>query len=211
MKPEARAAFLGFTEPLEGVVRFMYLDVKGLVTTAVGNLIDTPSDALSLPWRNADGTAASRMQIAAEWSYVKSRQDLRMHGGVAYGAVTRLHLDDAGIGAVVGRTLDRMDHALAARFSDYEGWPWQAQLATVSMAWACGTAFRFPKLEAALRAGDFTEASSECHIDEHGNPGVVPRNRGNVALYLEAAEDIATQPDRPADGLEGPAAITVSL
>ena len=31
-----------FSEPLEGRVNSMYLDVKGLVTTCVGNLIDTP-------------------------------------------------------------------------------------------------------------------------------------------------------------------------
>lgn len=207
MRPEARAAFLPFTIPLEGAVHWMYLDVKSLVTTGIGNLIDTPADALSLPWQNQDGTPASRMQIAAEWSYVKSRQDLKLHGGMAYGAITRLRLDDAGVDAVVGRTLDRMDHQLAARFPTYEQWPWQAQLATLSMAWACGPAFHFPALATALNAQDFVEASKQCHIQEAGNPGVIPRNKGNVALYLQAAEELATQPDRPADGCEGPAAI----
>jgi len=208
VKPEARAAFLPFTIPLEGAVPFMYLDVKGLVTTGIGNLIDTPADALSLPWLNADGSPATRMQIAAEWSYVKSRQDMKLRGGMAYGAVTHLRLDAAGVDAVVGRTLDRMDHQLAARFPTYEDWPWQAQLATMSMAWACGPAFHFPALAAALNAQDFTEASEQCHINEAGNPGVIPRNKGNVALFLQAAEEHATQPDRPADGCEGPADIS---
>ncbi len=194
MKQEARDAFLPFTVPKEGLVPFMYLDARGLVTTAIGNLIDTPADALSLPWRNKDGSLATRMQIADEWHAVKARQDMKLRGGMAFGAITRLRLDDAGIQAVVNRTLDRMDHQLAARFPEYESWPWQAQLATISMAWACGAAFRFPKLEAALRAQDFVTASKECMIQEAGNPGVKPRNVGNRALYLEAAEDLATTP-----------------
>lgn len=33
-------AFLDFTIPLEGKVSSMYLDVKGLVTTGIGNLVD---------------------------------------------------------------------------------------------------------------------------------------------------------------------------
>ncbi len=194
MREEARAAFLPFTKPLEGVCPWMYLDVKGLVTTAIGDLIDTPDEALSLPWLRSDGSPATRREIAGEWSYVKSRQDMRLGGGGAFAAVTYLRLDDDGVAQVVGRTLDRMDHQLATRFPEYEDWPWQAQLATLSMAWACGAAFHFPHLEAALLAQDFARASAECTIREEGNPGVIPRNRGNRALYLEAAEDVATAP-----------------
>jgi hypothetical protein len=181
--------------PFEGVCSFMYLDVKGLVTTGIGNLIDTPDEALSLPWRNADGSLATRMQIAGEWTYVKSRQDMKMHGGMAYAKVTRLRLDAAGIDLAVSRTLSRMDRQLASRFSGYaEEWPDDACLATLSLAWACGAAFRFPKLEAALRALDFEGASRECTISEAGNPGVKPRNKKNRELYLSAAEDMVTRP-----------------
>ncbi len=209
MRPEVKVRFVPEVgAPFEGVVHFMYLDVKGLVTTGIGNLIDTPDEALSLPWRNADGSFATRMQIAAEWSYVKSRQDLKLHGGMAYGAVTRLRLDDAGIAAVVGRTLDRMDSQLSHRFADYETWPADAQLATLSLAWACGAAFRFPKLEACLKAGDFTGAADQCAINSAGNPGVVPRNKKNRELYLSAAEDVATTPKVNVGGdVLGPAAV----
>ena len=48
--------------------------------------------------------------------------------------------------------LGQMDAYLAKRFPEWEEWPADAQLATLSMAWACGPAFRFPRLEAALRA-----------------------------------------------------------
>ncbi len=203
MRPETRAAFVPMNAPIEGVLSFMYLDVKGLVTTGMGNLIDTPDEALSLPWRNADGSLATRMQIAGEWSYVKSRQDMKLKGGGAFGTITRLRLDAAGVDSAVARTLDRMDHALEARFPFYDLWPWQAQLATLSMSWACGPAFRFPKLEAALRAEDFLEASKHCTIQEAGNPGVIPRNVKNRELYVAAtpaskAFDLST-----VEGLQG--------
>ena len=220
MKQECRDAFLPFTKPLEGVVAFMYCDVKGLVTTAIGNLIDSPADALSCPWLRKDGTRATKDEIVAEWTRIKARQDLRMRGGMAYQKIATLHLDDEGIAFVVGRTLDRMDHELAKRFAGWESFPWQAQLATLSMSWACGTGFRFPRLAAALNARDFTAAASECHIDETGNPGVVPRNVKNKALYLEAAGPVAPELSTvagqqaalvklgydpgPADGVRGP-------
>lgn len=39
-----------FNRPLEGRVPYMYLDVKGLVTTGLGNLIDSTADAEQLAW-----------------------------------------------------------------------------------------------------------------------------------------------------------------
>lgn len=187
MRPSVRAAFVRFTAPMEGVCTWMYLDVRGLVTTAIGNLIDTASAALALPWQRPDGTPASHSEIVSEWSKVKGRQDLKLRGGGAYKAITMLRLDDAGVQQVVTTTLDRMDRQLAARFPEYEEWPADAQLATLSMAWAAGPAFRFPKLEAALRIRDFLVAAVECHLNEEGNPGVKPRNRANVVLYRNAS------------------------
>lgn len=40
MYPSVTSFFRVFNEPLEGVVAYMYLDIKGLVTVGVGNLID---------------------------------------------------------------------------------------------------------------------------------------------------------------------------
>jgi hypothetical protein len=44
----------------------MYQDIKGLVTVAVGNLIDRPEDAAALSWVHIDtGLAATRDEIVA--------------------------------------------------------------------------------------------------------------------------------------------------
>jgi hypothetical protein len=40
-------AFFPFSEPLEGRVRFMYLDVKSLVSTGVANLLDADNPGSS--------------------------------------------------------------------------------------------------------------------------------------------------------------------
>lgn len=187
MHQSVRDAFVRFSEPLEGKCAHMYLDVKGLVTTAIGNLIDPVAYAVTLPWKHPDGRPATQDEIRAEWSLVKGRVDLKMRGGVIYKTITSLRLDEEGIARVVGRKLDQNDDYLRRRFAAFEEWPADAQLATHSMAWACGPAFRFPMLEAALRAKQFGLAAVECRMQEAGNPGIVPRNKANRLMYFNAS------------------------
>ena len=187
MRDVVRAAFVEFTSPMEGVVPWMYLDLKGLVTTAIGNLIDPVQIALPLPWVHMDGSPASRAEIATEWMRVHGDPVAAKRGHLYTKGITSLRLTDEGVQMVVSRRLSQMDQYLASRFGqEYEEWPADAQLATLSMSWACGPAFRFPALEAALRARDFRAASIHCHMNEAGNPGLVPRNRCNVTLYRNA-------------------------
>lgn len=186
MRESVRAAFVPFTAPLEGVLRFMYLDVKGLVTCAIGNLIDPVSEAVGLPFHWPGGAPATPSEIAAEWQSVKARTDLMMHGGGAFANATTLRLTDEGVATIVGRKLAQMDRYLVGRFPDYPDWPADAQLAVLSQSWACGPAFHFPKLEAALRAQDFDACIVYCTINETGNPGVRPRNVANRLLYRNA-------------------------
>lgn len=197
MKLAVSAYFMRFTGPLEGVVPFMYCDVLGLVTTAVGVLCDSVSAALAMPWRRPDGTAASEQEIREDWMRVKARQDLKLRGGMAYAAVAHLRLDAAGVEAVTLGKLRVMESELVRRFPEFHLWPADAQLATLSMAWACGPWFRFPALERALRMMDFAEAAKTCHINTDGpdgiagtlddNRGVIPRNVANKAMYRNAA------------------------
>ncbi len=187
MRAAVAEAFVAFSAPLEGVVPFLYLDVRGLVTTAIGVLVDPVSAAIHLPWVRPDGSPASHSEIVSEWSKVKSRQDMKLRGGGAFKAISSLRLTDEGVRQVTQTVLERMDRQLAARFPEYAEWPADAQLATLSMAWACGPAFRFPRLEAALRNRDFLTAAAECGISTEGNPGVQPRNRANTVLYRNAS------------------------
>lgn len=195
MKPSVRAGFVGFTQPLEGCVPWMYLDVLGLVTTAIGNLVDPIAMAMPLPWTHGDGSLASRNEIASEWLKVKSDPVAAKRGHLYTEGITSLRLTPEGVDLVVSRKLAQMDAYLASRFPDWEEWPADAQLATLSLSWACGPAFRFPALDQALRERDFAMAAGDCHINEQGNPGVVPRNRANVSLYRNAAKVLAYKLD----------------
>lgn len=187
MRDIVRSAFVQFTTAFEGCVPYLYQDVKGLVTVAIGNLVDPIQYALPLPFVDrVTGTPAARDQIAAEWLRVKGDASLARLGHRAAERITTLRLTDEGVASLVARKLEQNDAHLKGRFPYIEEWPACAQLAAHSMAWACGPAFRFPLLEVAFRAEDWETASQQCHMNEAGNPGLVPRNRANVTLFLNA-------------------------
>lgn len=194
MREVVKQSFVAFTSPLEGVVPWLYQDVKGLVSIGIGNLVDPIQLALTLPLVRPDGSPATREEIADEWRLVKNFPDAARLGHRATEHATKLRLTREGIGQVVGSKLLYMDRYLATRFPEYEEWPADAQLGTLSMAWACGPAFRFPKLEAALRTKDFHEAAVECFMPEEKTiSGLRPRNKANRILYTNAA--YATDPE----------------
>ncbi len=186
MKAAVRAAWIDFTKPMEGGVSWMYLDIKGLVTIAYGNLVDPASHAMRLPLVRPDGSQATQQEIAAAWLAVKGQPQLAQQGYRAAARWTTLRLTDEGMANVALSKFDDFGKELLRRFPDIEEWPADAQLATMSMAWACGPWFAFPSLVIALHDQDFARAATLCHINEAGNPGLIPRNIVNKRLYMNA-------------------------
>ncbi len=190
------AAFIGFSARFEGRCNFLYCDILGLVTTAIGDLVDDPADVMGLPFfHNDDGRPASPAEINAEWHLVKRRQDLRSHGGMAYKAITTLHMSPEAVESLVLAKLEAVGKQLSKRFAGFDTWPADAQLGALSWAWACGAAAPFPHFSAALNAQDFAAAAIESHIDATDNPGIVPRNIANVLLFQNAANVVAGKLD----------------
>ncbi len=190
MRDSVRAAFVGFTEKFEGSVATMYLDVKGLVTVAIGNLIDPVGDALNLPFLRQDGSHASRYEIGAEWRNMKLNPALAHLGWTAAAKLATLHLSPEGIAQVVAAKLAANEHYLVemkGRFPEFSTWPADAQLAVLSMAWACGPAFHFPKFEACMHARDFAGAAANSHMEDSHNAGLRPRNAADLVLLHNAA------------------------
>lgn len=217
MKDTVRPRVVPFMAQFEGVIPWMYLDVRGLVTTAIGDLIDSIGAALSCPWKNSDGTPASSQDIAAEWQLVKGHVGMALWGGGSFKTVTKLRLTPDGIVAVVAKRLDSMDRILNSRYANWEQLPDDAQLAVLSMAWAAGPAFKAPKFDAALASGNWATYATdvhgdkvlvggcayECHLDDSQNPGLRPRNAANKALFLS----LDAQNNQPATQvLDGPIA-----
>lgn len=193
MYPSVSAAFRGFNEPFEGVIPWMYLDIKGLVTVGVGNLIDPVDLAVRLPFRfrAQPGIAARPEQIADEWRRIKANQALSKAGHRACQTLTQLGLDDGDITTLIAARLTANEISLKkhAPFGAFDSWPADAQPGLLSMAWALGPGGppKFPGFAAACGNLDFAGAAAECTISEQGNPGLVPRNVANRTLFASAA------------------------
>jgi hypothetical protein len=198
MRQQVRDAFVRYTEPLEGRTDWLYCDVLGLVTTAYGVLVDPVPLAEALPWRwPVDGRQATRAEIRTEWQRVKDRQDLRLKGGGAYRGVSALRLSPADVEATTLRKLGGMVERLRHRFTEWDAWPADAQLAVLSLSWACGPAFAYPKLAAHLKAQDWRAAATECDIrPDHGT--IKERNRRQRQCLENAARvyDLMLDPGR---------------
>jgi hypothetical protein len=188
MRASAQAVWHKFSEPLEGRVYHMYLDVKGLVTTGVGNLIDTPQAAAALPWKRPSGDPATRDEIVSAWQLVKSRQDLAPRGGnhAEFHKLTALRLSPDDVDAMVRKHLASDEAHLRKRVPDYDDLPADAQLMLHSWAWAVGPAANYPRMFDALLAGDFIAAAGQCTINPQKGT-IVERNRRNILLLWNAA------------------------
>ncbi len=199
-----RNAFLAFTQPLEGRVHWMYLDVKGLATTGVGLLIDPATEAVKLPW-TINGHPASPEAIRADWDALKARQDLkRLHYKYA-APITKCRLSDEAIDALVLAKLES-NAAFMQRhyFPDFATWPADAQLAASSMAWACGPGFpaTFKNFARFAKVQDWAGCKASCAIKTEGNPGIIPRNFADAVCFENARR--VTERQMPPDVLHWP-------
>lgn len=208
MRDSVRDAFIDFTIPLEGArpghvgIPWMYQDVLGLVSTGLGNLIDPIGLALPIPWKRSDGTLATRGEIMAEWQRIKTQppnakgQTAAQLGHLYARTIATLHLTNDDILGLIKMRLDSNEALVRSYFPEWETWPADAQLATHSMAWACGAGIfspkagraHWPKLTAALHALDFRSAAIECFMPQEAKiGGLRPRNKANRILYNNAA------------------------
>lgn len=202
MFPAVQSGFPTFSTKFEGRVPYMYLDVLGLVTVGVGNLVDPVLAAQALPFRfknrpgiAAPGSAATADQIAAEWQTLKNDPSLKTRGYKACEPITQLELSDDAIDSLIIDRLTKNESFLKRQpwFQDFDTWPADAQLGLLSMAWAMGPAGpgTFPSFRAACQRLDFNTAAAQCKMNEAGNPGVVPRNQANFTLFSNAAIVVA--------------------
>lgn len=189
MRQSVRDIFVPFTQTFEGKCDYMYLDVKGLVTAAIGDLADPVSLALAMPWRRrSDGQPATLNQVQEEWIRVKELTSLDQRGGGAYEASSTLYLDQDGIASVVAGRLDLNESLLAKRFTNWDWFPADAQLACHSIAWAAGAAWAAPKFDAYAAKCDLVGMADESAVH-------TARDATNRGLLLEAARTVAWDGD----------------
>lgn len=223
MKPAAFAAFMAITRQFEGgeSINWMFPDVKGLVSTGMGLLLDGGIDPTSLPWRHGiGGDLATTGEIQNAFQTVKdagggpffdengavidSSRKSGLGGGNAFWQnLTDLRLDADGMAQAVKQKLDQNESILRATFPGYDAWPAEAQVGLNSLAWARGAAFpgsgkaAYPHFTTALKSmpPDFVAAAVESHLDETGNAGVGPRNDAQFVLFHNADQVMTDNSD----------------
>ena len=210
MKPSVRAAWVTFNTTFEGMTDWMYLDLKCLVTTGMGNLVDPITTSLNLPWRRGiGGPLVTINEVADGWRAVKARPDLAPHGGGAFTSVCNLRLAASDVSALILRKLSAIENTLMARpeFRSYPNWCADAQMGLLSMGWALGPSFSFPKFQLAASAQNWVvcagspgDADLDPSLrgeswmeDNHQpgpnptNPGLHPRNLATRVCFFNAA------------------------
>src|SRR5579871_13382 len=147
MFASVQTAFRSFSETFEGCVPHMYLDILGLVTVGVGNLVDPVELAKALPFRFKNkpsiatpGAPATPEQIAAEWQKLKENQHLAQAGFHACEPLTDLELSAPDLDSLVFARVTNDANFLKRQrpFQAFDTWPADAQLGLLSMAWAMG-------------------------------------------------------------------------
>jgi GH24 family phage-related lysozyme (muramidase) len=193
MYSSVRDAFYDFNLPFEGVINWPYLDIKGLVTIGLGNLIDPVKRVLDLelPFEYIDqpGSQATQDEIIDAWQTVKSKTSLKHKGYKAFEKLTNIRLTEDAIRSLVDTQLVANEQVLKKTFSNFDNWPADGQLGLLSMAWALGAGFasKWPKFRTACQNENWDTAAQECLISEVGNLGVKPRNNANQTLFSNAA------------------------
>lgn len=193
-------------QPLEGRCGWMYVDRRGLVTTAVGVLIEPIELALNLDWE-IGGRRASLIEIKDAWQMVRDagvaeknlRGTLKHWTAEKQEPLTALRLSEEAIDRLVLRRLRANVGYLRKIFSGWDALSGDAQLAALLLAWAIGAGFdqTRPLFVKAVRALDFREAAKHAMLSTHNNPGVVPRNT-QISLCLENAAIAHERGDDPA-------------
>lgn len=197
-----RQQFLKFSNTLEGDVTWMYLDVKGLVTTGRGNLIDRVEKALALKWeyRGRPGSEASEPDVRAEWNHIKNDEEskaMKQGGGGRYKRITKLDVNSASLerlynDTLLGNeaTLKTVFHPPYRPYADFDDLPADAQLGLLSLAWAAGPAFsqdhRWPRFVQAIVDRDWDEAAAQSRLSETDNAPIWKRNVANSILFRNA-------------------------
>lgn len=189
--------FYQFSYDLEGVYSCPYADVKRLVTTGMGHLIDPIERALRLPWRIGE-RPATEQEIRRDWGTVRrmaferTDEEMRRWTATKQAQYTSIRLRSGDIDALTERQLRANLNYVLKLIPKLLEAPADAILGTMSLAWAVGAGFHITKpprtqFILAANAGDWRAAGAAARLREEGNPGVIERNKRQELCFENAA------------------------
>lgn len=148
----------------EGSISHMYLDTRGFVTVAVGQLLPTVESAQKLDFIHRDtGVRADAAEIALDYQTVR----LQPAGKIAsfYKPFTKLDLPEHEIVALLNQRIGEFEADLRTDFPDFDNFPEAAKLGLMDMVFNLGNAGlvnKFPIFTKAAQAQNWAVCALEC-------------------------------------------------
>lgn len=198
IRPNVEHIFPGYSRDLEGTFTSLYSDLRRLVSTGVGFLVDPISRCLALEWWIGDRRATDR-EVIDDWHAIKDRAlkmtDEEMKHWVAkiQAPLTSVRLNSDYIDQLLlKKARANFDYIVSHLIPELVDAPADAQLGALSLSWAIGAGFDKtspPRTEfiAAANAGDWITAGAHARLRESNNPGVVERNKRQDLCFSNAA------------------------
>ncbi len=179
-------------EIFEGIIPWMYLDTKGFVTVAVGELLATPASALALAFVDANNQPSTPDAIQSEYSRVSALPPGK-YPAAFYRSTASPTLPHPAIDALLLRHLTFFDTQLSQRFANYPAFPDPAKLGLLDMIYNLGVTGLFkgyPTLMRNVQDQNWAGAATQCH---RNGPGP-QRNDWTRQQFLAAAAVLASVP-----------------
>lgn len=189
MRPPVSLEVIPFQEKFEARKNFMYLDIRGIVTTGIGCALLTVEQAKSLPFfHEASKARASAEEIAKDYEKLKKAKKGQL--AKEYKKESDLRLDDAAVIDLINKRIADFEREARRVFPSFDNFPADAQLAIISYLFAGGNITKAEKLTEAIKSQNWWRAAAECHlkdeIEKPPNPGLLPRNDTNRRLFSNA-------------------------
>lgn len=188
MSQPYQLAYLPYVKQFEGNEPSMYLDScdPGNVTCGVGFELETAMVAQGFPWYIPGlYTLATAQEVVDEWNRVSAMQP--GHLPPYYATLTALRLKQEDIDAHLLAELDRLAEGLAEGIPGFENLPDGWKMALTDIGWNLGLhglLGGYPKMLAAVQAGNGPVAAAECHrsgINDQRNQWTAACFNGQVA------------------------------
>lgn len=197
-------AFVKTQSQWEGEADVMYTDVLGLVTTAIGYLIDSNSNqspmadmsgygpALVIPWvHKSDGQPATQAEIVQDWQTVKNAHTT---SGSYYfpndKKITQLKIPPTVIQDLTATRMVSNERELLKSLPGFAQFPADAQMAIHGMAWAMGGGFipvdGFKTFADAANRGDWAAAKAASNFK-----GAAPQRKAGQDCMFDNAATVA--------------------
>lgn len=198
LRPTVEAAWRSYNEDLEGVFSCPYFDIRRLITTAIGVLVDPVERCLTLDWRIGD-KAATPAQIRDDFKTLKDMAErmtdaeLKRWPAARQAPYTSIRLRAETINDLVRKRLHaNVDYIVQHYFPDFAEWPADAQMGTLSLVWGVGAGLTLTSPPRTMfvdscRARNWALAKVHARMRTDNNPGVIDRNAKQDICFDNAA------------------------